>query len=406
MSAPSGLAQQVPSVRPLGQAPCDLVIEQGRIRAVLPAGRAPADLPVLVDGAGRLLLPPLVDAHQHLDKTLWGLPWRPNSAGPTRNDRIRNETDLLRDFPVPVADRASGLIRQCVAQGTLRIRSHVDIQTAWGLRHATAMLALREAWRDIIELQLVAFPQAGMRISPGTEDLMREALALGVDVVGGIDPAAIDRDPIRHLEAVFDMARSFGRGVDIHLHDPGDLGRWEIERIADFTESHGLAGRVMISHAYCLGSFSTDELAPLTRRLSGLGIAIMSCAPSHVSVPPLKWLRSQGVTCCSGSDGIRDAWSPMGSGDMLERAKFIAMRFGWSRDEDLAAALDIVTAGGSQAMGLPPQGLAAGDAASFVLLDAETPGEAVVRHPGHRTVVSRGRLVAQAGRYCGPDPGH
>ena len=394
--------QLLRNVRLLGQPACDVLIEGGRIQALLPGGTAPADAALLHDGAGQLALPALVEAHTHLDKTLWSLPWRPNTAGPTRQHRISNETELLRDFPVPVEPRANALIEHCVAQGSLHIRSHVDIQTAWGLRHVHAMLALRDAWKDVIDLQLVAFPQAGMLINPGTAELMRQAMELGVEVVGGIDPAAIDRDPIRHLETVFGLAREFGRGVDIHLHDPGDLGRWQIERIADFTESHGLADRVLISHAYCLGSFPTTELAPLAARLAALRISIMSCAPPQVSVPPLGWLRAQGVNCCSGSDGIRDAWSPMGSGDMLERAKFIAMRFGWSKDEDLAAALDIVTTGGARAMGLSGHSLAVGDWASFVLLPAENIGEAVVSHHPARTVISRGRVVARDGLYIGP----
>src|SRR5207237_719994 len=125
---------------------------------------------------------------------------------------------------------------------------------------------------------LVAFPQAGMLISEGVVGLMREALEMGVDVVGGIDPAGIDRDPIRHLETVFDLAVRYRKAVDIHLHDPGDLGRWEIERIADMTEATGLAGHVTISHAYCLGAFAVADLAPLADRLAKLRISIMTCA--------------------------------------------------------------------------------------------------------------------------------
>ncbi len=93
----------------------------------------------------------------------------------------------------------------------------------------------------------------------------------------------------------------------------------------------------MISHAYCLGAFPPADLAPLADRLAELRISIMTCAPPHTTVPPVAWLRSHGVNVCSGSDGIRDAWSPMGNGDMLERAMLIALRFGWSKDEELAA---------------------------------------------------------------------
>ena len=393
--------QVIRNVRPLGAPPVDLVLDGGTIVQLLPAGTAAPDAPCLIDGQGQLLLPALVESHTHFDKTLWGTPWRPNSAGPTRDDRIRNEQVLLADFAVPIAERAGPLIERCIAQGSLYFRSHVDTQTVWGMRNVEAMLALREQYKHLIDLQLVAFPQGGMLVEPGTTELMHQALALGVDVVGGIDPAAIDRDPIRHLETIFGMATRYDRGLDIHLHDPGDLGRWEIERIADMTEAHGMAGRVMISHAYALGAFPPADLAPLLERLAALRISVMTCAPAHFTVPPVAALRSRGVNVCSGSDGIRDAWSPMGNGDMLERAMLLALRFGWSKDGDLAAALDIVTQGGARALGLQHYGLEPGCAANLVLVPAENLAAAVLERTPNRTVISRGRIVARNGVFAG-----
>ncbi len=391
--------QVVRGVRPLGGPVTDVIIEDGLITSVVPGGRAPAEFPTLMDGAGQLLLPPLVESHVHFDKTLFGLPWRANTAGPTRNDRIANEQRLLADFRVPIAERAAPLIQQCIARGSLHFRSHVDVQAAWGLRHVEAMLALRERFRGVANIALVAFPQAGMLISEGVVGLMREALEMGVDVVGGIDPAGIDRDPIRHLEAVFDLAVRYHRAIDIHLHDPGDLGRWEIERIADMTEATGLAGQVTISHAYCLGAFAVADLGPLADRLAKLRISIMTCAPPHVTVPPAAWLRNHGVNVCSGSDGIRDAWGPMGNGDMLERAWLIALRYGWSKDEELAAAFDIVSAGGARALGIDHYGLGPGCRADFVLAPGENLAAVVVDRSPHRTVVSGGRIVARDGTF-------
>ena len=394
-------SQVIRNVRPLGAAAVDVVLEQGTIQSLVPAGTAPPELPCLIDGQGQLLLPAFVESHVHFDKTLWATPWRANTAGPTRNERINNEQVFLKTFDVPVAERAGPLIEHCIARGSLYFRSHVDAQTVFGLRHIEAMLELRERYRHLIELQFVAFPQGGMLVAPGTTDLMRAALELGVEIVGGIDPAAIDRDPIRHLETIFDMATRYKRGIDIHLHDPGDLGRWEIERIADFTQSSGLQGRVMISHAYSLGAFPQNDLLALADRLTALGISIMTCAPPQVTVPPVAMLRSRGVNVCSGSDGIRDAWSPMGNGDMLERAMLIALRFGWSKDADLALALDVVSAGGARALGIQSYGLEVGCQANLVLLPAENLAEAVVNRSPRRTVISRGKIVARDGLFLG-----
>ncbi len=394
-------AQVIRRVRPLGREPVDIVVDGPTIVSIEPGGSVPAGVPALVEAPGQLLLPGFVESHVHFDKTLWGLPWRPNSAGPTRNDRIADEQKLLADFDTPIAQRAGPLIEHCIGRGSLHFRSHVDVQLEWGLRHVEAMVALRARFHDIADIQLVAFPQGGMLVRPGVAQLMDRALALGCDVVGGIDPAGIDRDPMRHLETVFELAVRHGKRVDIHLHDPGELGRWQIERIADLTQASGLAGRVTISHAYCLGTFSLAELAPLADRLAALAVSIMTCAPSHVAVPPVAWLRGRGVNVCSGSDGIRDAWSPMGNGDMLERAMLIALRYGWSKDEDLAAAFDIATEGGARALGLDHYGLGAGRRADFVLMPAENLAAAVVDRGVDRTVVSHGRVVARGGRFLG-----
>ncbi len=393
-------SQVIRNVRPMGGPAQDIVLdEHAAIAARLPQGSASTALATLYDGAGQLLLPALVESHVHVDKTLWNTPWRPNSAGPTRNHRITNEQGVLMDFQVPIAERAGPLIEHCIAQGSLYFRSHVDAQTVWGLRHVEAMLALREQYGHLIDLQLVSFPQGGMLTAPGTVQLMEQSLELGLDVVGGIDPAGIDNDPIRHLETVFGLALKFDRGIDLHLHDLGELGRWEIERIADMTEAHGLQGRVMISHAYALGAFPSADLLPLADRLGALRISIMTCAPPQVTVPPVAMLRGRGVNVCSGSDGIRDTWSPMGNGDMLERAMLLALRFGWSKDEDLEAAFDVVSQGGARALGIARYGLDIGCPANLLILPAENVAEAVVNRSPNRTVISRGRVVARDGVF-------
>jgi cytosine deaminase len=157
----------------------------------------------------------------------------------------------------------------------------------------------------------------------------------------------------------------------------------------------------MISHAYALGAFPPADLHGLADRLAALDISIMTCAPPHVTVPPVAMLRSRGVTVCSGSDGIRDTWSPMGNGDMLERAMLMALRFGWSKDEELAMAFDAVSRGGAKALGIASYGLDVGCPANLLLLPAENIGEAIVGRNLQRTVVSRGKVVARDGVFLG-----
>src|SRR5215470_3539014 len=377
----------------------DLSIAEGRIAAIEPTGRAAPGGAQVVDGNGQLLLPALVESHVHLDKTLWGLPWRPHSAGATLKDLIANERRVLREINLPIAQRAGGLLENCIARGSLHIRSHIDVDPEIGLRHVEALLALRETYRDVVEMQFVVFPQTGLLIQPGTAELMERALEMGVETVGGLDPAGIDNDPIRHLVTIFDLAAKHGRGIDIHLHDAGELGLWQIEQIADFTQATGLAGKVMISHAFCLGMVPPAQIEALGRRLAELSISLMTTAPADYSLPPVAFLKQLGVTICCGSDGIRDAWSPFGTGDMLERALLLAMRFDWRKDEELASAFDCATTAGARALGLAGYGLAPGHAANFILLPAENLSDALARRPQQRTVVSRGKVVARDGRF-------
>ena len=389
-------SQWLRNVRPDGHAAEDLLIEDGLFKDRRPATNAPLAV-TDIDGQHQLLTAALVESHVHLDKTLWGQPWRPNSAGPTLKDYITNERQVLRGIDAPIAARAGALLENCIARGSLTMRCHVDIDPEFGLRHVEAMQDLRERYRDLIDLQLVVFPQTGLISRPGTAELMRQAMDLGVENVGGLDPCGIDNDPIAQLDFVFKLASEFDRGVDIHLHDKGELGLWQIARIADYTERFSRQGRVMISHAYCLGMAPWAQVKPLAERLAALGISLMSSAPADCAVPPFLALRESGVNVCLGSDGIRDAWSPMGNGDMLERAMLLAFRFDLNKDEELAAAFEAATVNGAKALGCEGYGVALGQPADFLLMPVATLGEAVVSRPA-RQVYRAGRLIAADGR--------
>jgi cytosine deaminase len=217
---------------------------------------------------------------------------------------------------------------------------------------------------------------------------------MGVETVGGLDPAGIDGDPAGQLRFIFDLAVEKGAGVDIHLHDKGDLGAWQVEQIADHAAASGLAGKVMISHAYCLGMIPLARLERIGRRLADTGVALMTSAPADVAVPPVEELTAMGVTVCCGSDGIRDSWSPFGNGDQLERAFLTAYRFDWNRDEDFIRALGCATHAAAKAIGLRDYGLATGNRADFVMIAATGAGDALCRRPTDRSVVRRGRPVA------------
>ena len=383
--------------RPWGSdAAVDLLIRDGRIAEVRVGIDAPgADE---VDVAERLVLPGLVEAHCHLDKTLFGGPWVPHSAGDALADRIANDRRRRRELGIPDPDRIAALLGQMVACGTTHVRSHTDIDPEVGLDGVEAVRTAVARLDGRIDVQQVAFPQHGLLTNPGTAELLDEALRQGVETVGGIDPAGVDRDPVRHLDVVFDLAARHGAGIDLHLHDPGELGAWELDLIAERTRDMGLGGRVTVSHAYGFSQLDATAQDRLIDRLAEAGVALVTAAVYSFPVPPIKRLRAAGVSVACGHDGICDLWGPYGSGDMLERAMHVAYRSTFRRDEDIELALHAATYGGAWTLGVPDYGLQVGAVADLVVLPARSAAEAVVTRPPRELVLKAGRPVARAGQ--------
>lgn len=380
----------------------DIAVEAGRIAAILPAGARPAEDEVENFG-GKLVLPGFVEGHIHLDFSFLTEPWKPHKpcrAGFDVRERVALQAENFHDA-APLAERARAHLELCLAQGSMRIRSHVMVDNAVGLSHVEALLETRAAYAGLVDLQLVAFPQNGVLTNPGTEELLDEALAMGCDLIGGLDPASFDRDAKGHLDAVFGLAGKHGVGVDIHLHDGGELGAFELEEIAARTRALGMEGKVAVSHAYALGDVPESRLQSLAEGLAGAGVSILTAAPGARAMPPVASLRAAGVTVFAGNDNIRDSWSPYGDGDMLRRAMLIGYRSGYRSDEELRIALDLATDAGAAALGLEDYGIRPGAAADFVALDAENAAEAVAAVPGARRVYRAGQPIAKNGALLG-----
>ena len=389
----------VRDVRPLGGPARDLLVQGGRITQVAERLQVPEGATV-VDGRGHLALPGLVDAHAHLDKTLWGLPWRPHTAGDGLAALIENEhrgrAELARSG-VTVAQRAGNLLGAYVAAGTSHIRSHVDVDTVAGLDSMHGVMEARAAFAGQVTVELVAFPQSGLLVRPGTAALLEAAVRAGAELVGGLDPVGFDQRPVEHLDAVFAIADRHGCGLDLHLHDGGELGAFTIDLVVERTRALGLAGKVTVSHAFCLAEMPEPRLGRLVEGLAAAGVSLTTVAPGNRPPLPLARLRAAGVAVGLGSDGIRDLWSPWGDGDLLGRAALLAWRAGARRDQDLAAALEVATLGGAAVLGLDGYGLEPGCAADLALVPAATLGEAVVAHPPRSLVIKAGRVVSRDG---------
>ncbi len=380
----------------------DIRVRDGAIAEVGPKLEASGGDSLLLDADGALVIPGLIDGHLHLDKTLLGLPWKPHPAGPTLSERIEAEKHLRHALPLSVEDRATNLIRRVLSNGTVHLRTHVDIDPEIVLENLYGVLSARERFKDFISIQIVAFPQSGVVSCPGTAALLDEAVEAGADLVGGLDPAGIDGDPDGQLDAVFDIAERRGVGIDIHLHDRGELGTSELVLIAERTAAQGMGGRVTVSHGFCLGEVDEATFGRTAERLAESGVAILTHGPGSQAIPPINRLRAAGVTVFAGSDNIRDSWSPYGSGDMVERVMWIAYRSGFRTDQELAVAFELATIAAAKALGLDRYGLDVGCRADFVVLRGSTLGEAIVEHPRRSLVVKSGRVVAHEGTVIDP----
>ncbi len=375
----------------------DIVVRDGRIHSIVPAGSGIGSN--MIDLAGALLVPGFVEGHIHLDTSFYGdkwIPYKPCTDGFDVHERVAFQAQNMA-MAAPMDIRARNQLDLCVSNGSLQMRSHVMVDGSVGLKSLETILEVREEYRDLIDIQLVAFPQSGILKSPGTPDLLDAAIRMGADLIGGLDPLSIDRDIKGHLEVVFGLAERHGIDVDIHLHDAGALGAMTIEEICARTVTLGMQGHVAVSHAYGLGDLPRDAARKIAGLIARSGVSIMTNAPGHHNFPPVALLRGEGVNVFSGSDNIRDSWWPFGDGDMLRRAEIIAYRSGFFTDAELISAFDVVTSSGAKALRLEAYGIAAGAKADFVTVPAAHVPEAVAGVPKPRCVFKAGRLVAENG---------
>lgn len=363
-----------------------LDVEKGTISHIAPSNETSsgAAAPNVRDAEGLQYLPATTDMHIHLDKHFLGEPWRPLQPFITLPGQLAFEKSMLATLPTTVAERARRLIDLLLSQGTTKIRTHVDVDPQIGTSHLEQVLQVREEYRGVMEIEVVAFPQQGLLRSNSLQ-VMKDALRAGAEYVGGVDPAGLDRQVDRSLEATFELSAEFNAGVDLHLHDPGHLGIYTISRFADLTLQAGKGGRTAVSHAYCLGQVSETETRELAQQLQANDVAIITSVPIDRPMPRVDQLIVEGVRVHVGSDNILDAWSPFGNGDLLARGAKLAEKFGWILDEGLLQTYPLISAGA-----LTPK---VGDAASFMLVAAVNAKHAIAAAPIREAVFSGGKLV-------------
>jgi cytosine/adenosine deaminase-related metal-dependent hydrolase len=392
--------------REVGGDTVDMIVRDGRIAELVSEARTTGATEV--DGGGGVVMPAFADVHTHLDSTRLGLPFKPHTAGPGLTGLIENDRRNWRSDG-SVAARATRTLAASIAGGATLVRSHAQVDTDCGLERLEGVLAARLAHADRCRVELVAFPQSGIVRDPGTADLLGAAIAAGANLIGGIDPCGLDRDPVEHLDIVFALAERHQVGIDIHLHEASDLGAFSFELIGERTAALSMQGKVTVSHAFALSSVPAARQQQLIELLAINDIALTTVAPGNTEPLPLQALRAAGVRVGLGQDGIRDYWSPYGNGDMLERAWQLAFRAGVRKDELIEQCADVASRGGrsvveggtwstANVVDDSISGLAVGAPADLVVVPADTVTAAVMDHPQQRLVIHDGRVVARDGQ--------
>jgi cytosine deaminase len=363
----------------------------------------------VIDAAGRLVTPPFIDAHVHLDAVLTVGDPRHNASG-TLLEGIQIWSERKQSLTCEdVKRRALQEIQWEVAQGTLHIRSHIDVCDP-NLTALRAMLELREEVRDICDLQLVAFPQDGILSFPDGRALMREAVELGCDIVGGIPHYEWTRDMgVEDVHYAFALAKEFNRDIDCHCDETDDPHSRFAEVMAVDTIEQGWQGRVTASHCTAMHSYDNAYAFKLIRLLSHAQVNVVAnpfdnivlqgrfdTYPRRRGITRVKELLLGGVNVALGHDSVMDPWFPLGRGDMLAAAQLALFLCHMSGRDEIDAVFDLITTNAAKALRIQDRyGIDEGKPADFLILDASSAFEALRLLPACLHVFKNGREIAQ-----------
>jgi len=387
----------------------DVAVSDGRIEAIRPAGTLLATGSNVreLKAEGRLLSPPLVDPHVHLDAVLTVGEPRHNESGTLIEGILtwaERKPHLTHD---DVKDRARRAILWEVAQGTGLIRSHVDVCDP-RLTALRALLELREEMRDVVDLRLIAFPQDGILSFPDGKALMREAMRLGCDVIGGIPHYEWTReDGVEEVHFLFELAHETGAGIDLHCDETDDEQSRFLEVVAADTMRQGMQGRVVAGHTTAMGSYNDAYAFKLLQILKRAGVTIVAnpldnialqgrfdSYPKRRGMTRVKELDAAGINVACGHDSIMDPWYPLGRGSMLDALSMLVHVGHMTGRGELFRAYRMVTDNAARAAEVE-YGVEEGKPANFVVFDCADEAEAIRLRPVARWVVRLGRVVAE-----------
>ncbi len=390
-------------LRGRGDALHDIAVRDGRIAAI--GERLQTTAAVEIDARGGLASESFVNPHLHLCK-VYTLRMMDDEAARAYHGAGMARAKTAIELAARVKEKYDESwivenVRRAVAlaavHGTTHLRALADVDGKARLEGVKALLRAREEFKGVVDIQVVAFAQDGIAREPAAGPLLRQAMALGADVVGGIpwiEHSAADTTA--HVAFCFDLAREFGKDVSMLVDDAGDAGLRTLEAMAVATIERGWQGRALAHHARAMALYPAAQLEKLIGLMRQADLGLVSdphTGPLHARV---KELLAAGVNVCLGQDDISDAYYAFGRNSMLEVA-FLAAHLLWMTTRaDMETLYEMITTRAARAMGVPAHELKVGAPANLVVLEAPDVLEALREHAPPVAVVSHGKPVDQA----------
>jgi cytosine deaminase len=383
----------------------DLLVADGRITAVRAHDPAGPTQGQVLEAGGRLVTPGLVDAHIHLDKAL--LSERIAAGAASAQEAIRLVGEAKRRFTADdIRARARRVLDLAVAAGTTAMRAHVEVDPIVGLMGMEVMLALRAEYAPALDLQLCAFAQEGILQSPGTEGLLRRALQMGADLVGGCPYN--DTDAVKHIEVVFRLAQAFGVDADFHVDFFDEPEHLHVRAIVEETERLGWQGRVAVGHLTELAALAVADQEAIIADLARAGIGVISLPATDLylmgrrdavsprrGLTPIRRLLDASVPVALATNNVRNPFTTVGTADLTHMAFLAAVGAHMGTPADLRDLVDAVTAHPARLLRLPDYGLDVGCRADLVVWETERMEDVVAALPDRRLVVKHGRVSVE-----------
>jgi cytosine deaminase len=362
----------------------DIAVQGERIAAVAPA--LAAEGPEL-KAEGCLVVPGLIETHIHLDKTC--ILDRCRIEEGTVAEAVRETAAAKRGFTVEdVYARGRKTLERCISHGTMRMRTHVELDPGIGLTGLEAVEQLARDYAWAIDVELCVFPQEGMTNYPGTEELLIEGLRRGARTIGAVP--YFDTDPRKQIDRIFEIARDFDAEIDMHLDLAETAQNMQIEYVCRKAEEFRRGGRVAVGHVTQMSLLPPERFDEIATRLASAGVAVtilpstdlhlMGRSHDHAvprGVVPAEPLRKAGVTCSISTNNVLNPFTPYGDGSLIRMANLYANVCHVSRPADLAGCLDMVTGSAARLMRLGDYGIKPGAPADLVCIDAANPTDAV-----------------------------